>query len=414
MHLMVGASILVLAIFGLGGAGIGRLVSAKMDLQRGSDAVALGSAELLRDRGRQTMGGALQLGKANFASASFSPSNKPQELADRVIVTSLASAGMDLPVLAFGYAGQTLTSSSRAYVKQMVFNTAQPIHPWVAMVLDYSGSMSGERMAMLKQSVNEEALKADLAIDWSAVLFSDNILGQVDFQPLNPAKAKKDISDIVNAHDATSGTQTDAGLNQADEFLNKIKGQTTAQQRYVLLVSDGGPNDPGAATAAAQKIWKDTDATIITLTVGDDPSGVAWMKTVSGKGPAGNDPKWAIQASDPQTLKKKFSEIISRLGCPLAALDPKQLDQDTKDMDGCMPGNHSNCERMGGFLRAKGGGAEQQIRLIGPTESLPDDQLAFSYDKSSHTPTLSTPACKAVHDDGQEFVIRYNRAKLMP
>jgi uncharacterized protein YegL len=410
MQLMIGASILMLAVFGLGGATLGRIVAAKMDLQRASDSAALGGAEAVRQRGRGQVNGAVAAALPNSRNAALAY-DPLIERADRIIIPARATVGLAVPALAMnGQPGVNVRAGASAFVMQARFNTVNPPHPDVVLVLDYSGSMAGEKMALLKESVNEEALKADLPIDWAAVLFDSSVIDKVDFRPLDPANLKKDISDVVNKHDAGAGTQTDAGFDQARDYLNHIKDTTTANERYVLLVSDGVPNSPDAATTAANKIWDETGATIITLLVGGDTTGGEWMKQVSGTKEHHPDPQWYIQATDPETLKQRFKEIILRLGCPLPPL-PNNVESPGP---ACLNNQFNpGCERMGGILRPKGStGPEQSVPVTNDLVALGNDGLGFSYDPTSRKVTASSALCKAVHDGGDEFIVRYNRAKL--
>src|SRR5262249_18265892 len=148
-----------------------------------------------------------------------------------------------------------------------------------------------------------------LRFDWAAVLFSTDVISSSPFEK-DPARAKDEIERLIQ-HPAEGGTSTDQGLKKALEFLTTRHDHDgyKASELFVLLISDGAPNDAGAAQAAATGIW-DTSSkkwddpagvTIITLKVGPDNT-EGFMKSISGKAnhvPRG-DPDWYFDASDPE------------------------------------------------------------------------------------------------------------------
>src|SRR6476659_4697561 len=68
--------------------------------------------------------------------------------------------------------------------------------PRIVLVLDYSGSMSGIKIVMMKEVVIRlTRMRRD--VDWAVVLFDDNVLGAAPFG--TPAAA---LARLVNLHDA--------------------------------------------------------------------------------------------------------------------------------------------------------------------------------------------------------------------
>src|SRR5262249_36127299 len=71
---------------------------------------------------------------------------------------------------------------------------------------------------------------------------------------------------------------------------------------------------------------------------------------------------------------------------------------------------------VGGFLSRAG--RERKIDLIdqgGAGSAFNREGWWYEYDRANRTltPTLTLPACRAVHDSGDEFVVRYNRGRLI-
>ncbi|HJZ87487.1 MAG TPA: vWA domain-containing protein [Polyangia bacterium] len=403
---IVAGAALVLALFAVGGATLGRLAAAHMDLQRAADATALGTADLMREQGRQAnQTSALALGQRNVRWA-VTLSTDVTETTTAVVTRSAGSANVAAPRLVFTSGTATVHARATGQVAQVTLSSVTMPHAKVVLVLDYSGSMStplgggSTRLQTLKDSIHR-LLGEPMRIDYAAVIFSDDVVGCAGaanndcWVPFEPDALDK-ILQMVDANNVKGGTATEKGLAKARDLLSApdLVGQSN---KFVLLVSDGLPNRVPQATAAARPIW-DLPATIITLHIDDEGDVQARDYMVSVSGPHGGDASWYYPVRNAADLESRFQEILARIGCPL----PPLTGVETPPL-------------LGAFLRTGPGASERKLVQVPPGGDLAAyrNQEAFRFDPAGSVIVLTIPACTAVAERHEQLVVRYNRGRLV-
>jgi len=110
------------------------------------------------------------------------------------------------------------------------------INAAVIMLLDYSGSMSGNRIAQLKSTVSQ-FISADYNLSYSVILYNEGIIEKsfID-KGLNH---RQTVQSIVNNRSPGGGTNFVRPLQEA---MSQIQS-TEYEAYYILLISDGSPNE---------------------------------------------------------------------------------------------------------------------------------------------------------------------------
>ncbi|MBX7102403.1 MAG: VWA domain-containing protein, partial [Myxococcaceae bacterium] len=325
-------------------------------------------------------------------------------------------SAVELPVAVPRYvtpSGQVATRArALAQVNQFVVSAVNDQHADVMLVLDFSGSMSegfggATRIDSLEAGVRQALDEVGDQVRFGAVLFSSDVLGQEALQPLHSADtAVAAIKDLLAKNQASGGTNTASALQAAHALMRedlRKNPESVNRQKLVLLVTDGIPNDVGAAEAAARDLWMDADLkpSLFTLHIGDD--GKDFMEAVSG--PAGPDHDrpdhedgYYFQAHDAQRMVTELERIIHRLLCGIRSPPhPRVLDEKT----------------VRGFLRPRGAQAEQPLRVAQVGEAIwQAHELAFTYAAASDTVELSDGACQQMLG-GKELVLRFNHPRLV-
>ena len=125
----------------------------------------------------------------------------------------------------------------------------------VALVLDRSGSMGGQKIALAKQAIERALMALDERDRFSIVVYDDRIDVLVGATPAS-AEAKRNARDRLREIDARGSTALAEGwlrgaeqvaIGQADEFVNRC-----------LLLTDGlanvGETDPGVLRRHAEEL----------------------------------------------------------------------------------------------------------------------------------------------------------------
>lgn len=106
----------------------------------------------------------------------------------------------------------------------------------VIMLLDYSGSMGGNRIAQLKNTVSE-FVNSDFNLSYSVILYNNSVIVSSDIG--NSPQHKQTVLSMVNNRDPSGGTNFVAPLNRAIQQIQS----TNYEAYYILLISDGSPNE---------------------------------------------------------------------------------------------------------------------------------------------------------------------------
>ena len=106
----------------------------------------------------------------------------------------------------------------------------------VIMLLDYSGSMGGNRIIQLRDTVGQ-FVNSDFNLSYSVILYNSNVI--VSSNIGKDQQHKQSVLSMVNNNTPHGGTNFVAPLNKAMEQII----QTDYEAYYILLISDGSPNE---------------------------------------------------------------------------------------------------------------------------------------------------------------------------
>jgi uncharacterized protein YegL len=106
----------------------------------------------------------------------------------------------------------------------------------VIMLLDYSGSMGGNRIVQLKNTVTE-FINSDFNLSYSVILYNNSVIVSSDIG--NSQQHKQTVLSMVNNRSPSGGTNFVAPLNRAIQQIQN----TNYEAYYILLISDGSPNE---------------------------------------------------------------------------------------------------------------------------------------------------------------------------
>ena len=106
----------------------------------------------------------------------------------------------------------------------------------VIMLLDYSGSMGGNRIVQLKNTVSE-FINSDFNLSYSVILYNSSVIVSSDIG--NNPQHKQTVLSMVNNRGPGGGTNFIAPLNKAIQQIQN----TNYEAYYILLISDGSPNE---------------------------------------------------------------------------------------------------------------------------------------------------------------------------
>lgn len=154
---------------------------------------------------------------------------------------------MSPPDLSFNRQVGPLTSSIQA------FSTSSSVKRYTVLVLDRSGSMYGTAMNAMKQSAIRfcyDVLKADGENYVAVVAYDTNASIISDF-----TSSFTTLERLINNIYPLSMTNTNAGLEVADELLSAIPSDTGVIKN-ILLLSDGMPN-AGAYSSSGRYTYSD-------------------------------------------------------------------------------------------------------------------------------------------------------------
>ncbi len=387
---------LLVAMVAQGSITIGRMSVIRADAQRAADAGALAALQVIGERGLPFDA------PAQAAAEAIAARNSPNgvrltwrvtETPTSIDITTSAAIDVDTPLLVFATGSSEVRARGVARLPQTRFDEAERRLPKLTLVLDYSGSMTlpftgGNQRAIdvLEDSV-EGLLAAGLDVDYGGVFYSNNVFRTVGIG----AGAPNQIVTAMNTYDAGGGTNTAAGLNAARNLLSAAPDTG----RYVLLVSDGEPNDFAAARSAASQVW-DAGMTIFTLEVRRSGSGNAlaqFMTDVAGTPSSRRDPGFHYVATSASDLVNEFKRIVASIVCKVGPLTPAPAD--AADLRVYL--------REGGVERA----------LASSTDLAADRDLErFRYEPGDASVRLTATACEPVTAGVASIVVRHERPGL--
>ena len=104
------------------------------------------------------------------------------------------------------------------------------------MLLDYSGSMGGNRIVQLKNTVSE-FINSDFNLSYSVILYNSSVIVSSDIG--NNPQHKQTVLSMVSNRGPGGGTNFIVPLNKAIQQIQN----TNYEAYYILLISDGSPNE---------------------------------------------------------------------------------------------------------------------------------------------------------------------------
>ncbi len=175
----------------------------------------------------------------------------------------------------------------------------------VAFVLDASGSMRGDPIAQVKDSVERliELLAPNDQV--SIVAFADNPVVVSERGPLTPGH-KAHLKRRLQGVQALGGTGMTRGLQQGASALGP-RGDN--ERQVVLLLTDGAPTD-GASTESLAAVALGLRPNVSTTTLGYGPNHNADL--LDGVARAGGGQYWYIP--DPQDAQVEFARALGAQG----------------------------------------------------------------------------------------------------
>ena len=191
----------------------------------------------------------------------------------------------------------------------------------VILLLDFSGSMQGNRINQLKTTARQ-FVNADYNLNYSVVLYNDNVIIET---PIGKGQQHKlNVLSILNTYNTGGGTNFLSPLNSA---LSKIRN-TDYESYYIILISDGSPNegiDPSRDFVQNNIFSINPDncrqttvqnPCITTYTLGVDNANVAALQSVSGNVLNQNSIDYNYIVNT-QQVNGAFNAIIEEIMCKI-------------------------------------------------------------------------------------------------
>lgn len=189
----------------------------------------------------------------------------------------------------------------------------------VIMLLDYSGSMGGNRIIQLRDTVGQ-FVNSDFNLSYSVILYNSNVI--VSSSIGRDQQHKQSVLSMVNNNSPNGGTNFVAPLNKAMEQII----QTDYEAYYVLLISDGSPNEGiGPSQSFVQNnvmninddhcIYSTSVNPCITVyTLGVDNANTNALTSISGNtlNTAPNEFSFVVNANQ---VAEAFNAIIEEIMC---------------------------------------------------------------------------------------------------
>lgn len=157
----------------------------------------------------------------------------------------------------------------------------------VIMLLDYSGSMNGNRIQQLKDTVTQ-FINSDFNLSYSVILYNNTVIEKSGIG--KSPQHKQSVLSIVNNRSPGGGTNFVAPLQEA---MTQIQ-TTNYEAYYILLISDGSPNEgSGPSQTFVQNNIRNindnnciystvTDPCITVYTLGVDNANTNALQSISG------------------------------------------------------------------------------------------------------------------------------------
>ncbi len=435
MTVMVAGVCVVIGVLGIGGAFIGRMVTARNEAQNAADAAALAASSIIRglgfpfDDAKRTKAEEVARQNSRLPVAfAWGVQESPDH--DRVSFDVTATIAMDAPRFLYATGVKQVSAHAVGGLGQQRLTQANRKFPRFILVLDYSGSMAADlnggtshpnSIDILRSSVNG-MLDLHAKIKYGLVIFSTHVMKTV---PLDPGTStgeptpgyEEQIRQVVNSTQLGNMTSTWEALDRARAMHDAVPGN---EARHVLLVSDGQPHVNGNVNAgianskaSAERLWAD-QATMWTLQIQNLPSNQtaqihqleAFMRGISGPPDAHPDGTYYRRGHTGAELADQFKKIAALIACEMGPLEPAPPDPSDVNI----------------FLSAGLGDEEalDDARKQGATtvSNLSDPDLPYAggrfffYKPETGMLYVTESVCKDIIDGGRGVVIRFQPPRL--
>ena len=197
----------------------------------------------------------------------------------------------------------------------------QLIDTAIILLLDFSGSMRGNRIRQLKTTVRQ-FVNANYNLSYSVILYNDNVIVQTSIGKGHPHS--QSVLSILNSHNAGGGTNFVAPLRNA---LAKIRN-TAYESYYIVLISDGSPNEgiEPSRNFIQNNVFNinpdncrqttSQNPCITTYTLGVDNANVSALQSVSGNVLNQNSIDYNYIVNT-QQVNGAFNAIIEEIMCKI-------------------------------------------------------------------------------------------------
>ena len=261
--------------------------------------------------------------------------------------------------------------------------------PQVMFLLDYSGSMLGNRIQQLKGAVNF-FMDQDYPMDYGVIIYDTNVRRTVGVD--THANNFDTVDQLVNQQ------QPDGTTNFGDPLINAVdllKRRNGHKRLFIVLISDGYPNaGPDPYNVVEQHIrsideeacttGNSSDPCITVYTLGVDDADENLLKDLSGSVAtnANERNKFFFKANAAGT-RETFDKIVRDILCTYGPMNPPPVP-----------------------------GEEESINIFIDDEPLKvgDD---FVYVPANHSIRFLDAACDDVIDKGGDIIIRYGQPRLI-
>ena len=201
--------------------------------------------------------------------------------------------------------------------------------PQIMFILDYSGSMSANGRADRLKSAVQQFVSNQYDVDYGVILFDSGVRTTIGLG--SGANHNQSVLSTVNGNQPGGGTSFNGPLQNAVNALN----QTSNQHSYLVLVSDGHPQDGSSAQNFVNSAIRGIDPEICisrvgnqichtVYTLGVDNANMNMLESLSGNAAtaAGDRDEFAFEISA-QNTEAAFSAIVDDIMCSFGPLEPQ-------------------------------------------------------------------------------------------
>lgn len=219
---------------------------------------------------------------------------------------------------------QDVTKSVKVHVKEDQHDV-DLVDAAVILLLDYSGSMNGNRIIQLKNTVNQ-FITSSFNLSYSVILYNNNI---ISFSNINKGQQHDNfVSNIVNNHNPGGGTNF---INPIQKAMEQIQ-TTNYEAYYILLVSDGQPNEGinQSKTYVENNILSISDRNcvystrtnpcITVYTLGVDNANTSALHAISGNAISQDPLEFSYMVNANQT-EAAFNSILEEIICRVGPIE---------------------------------------------------------------------------------------------